>query len=248
MIGRALLESIPLGLPDSLLSVLLKTRYGLEEMSESRVRRLRASLANAVAYEINGFLDANVFHRLCAVLDVGVDVARRAFPNAFGHATLDDHLRNTLLGGDRDSPLWMFINEHRGRHNVAEPENDDEIVDRVLTYRLITAAGRVASPGFACEAKRQQWLLVADEAMKAIAYAIVAGGLELVAVIDGEVLLEVPEEHTESLIQALEDPEGILMAAQWPILRGLSAPASARIIQTWPESPCADRFSEAARI
>ena len=51
-----------------------------------------------------------------------------------------------------------------------------------LRRRARTVAGRVSAPAYYLETRRQCLLLLADEVMKSIAYALVASGLPLAAV------------------------------------------------------------------
>jgi hypothetical protein len=187
-----LLETVPLGLPEEYLRSLLEIEHPWNDMCGVDLHELAAVWLRQVIPEIGEFLDDDVHRRLARILRLtpgeGVDLlAEREFIN-----TTDAALRNDLHRRRKGSPLWQFIGEVRRKQLKPQLPSDGEIVDLVLMRRVRTPAGRVIGPAFCAEVRRQQLELLADEVMKPVAYSLTANAFRVVAVVDGQFVVELP--------------------------------------------------------
>lgn len=206
LLTKAMLETAPLGLHDTLLGVYLEQDYGFDAIRVAEAERLKQVLVEHVIYELQDFLDDGVLYRLASVLGLTVaesveKLAEKEYPE-----TTDPALRRDLLRKRTLRPVWTTIHEARHIRSASDLPTDDSITEKVLQRRAKTPVGRVVGPAFYTEARRQQMRLAADEVMKSVAYTLVDAGLPLAAVLDNEFVLEVMEpEGTDSLVQHVRE-------------------------------------------
>ena len=117
--------------------------------------------------------------------------------------------------------MWQFIRKSR-QAQIATKFSDVEIVAHVLNRRDWTAARRVVGPAFCAGVRRQQLLLVADEVMKSVAYALMTNTPTLGVVFDNQFVLEVPE--NEASLDFLKRVGRLAVDAARDIL-GVGAPS-----------------------
>ena len=109
---HALLETVPLGLPTSLLTRLLQNAYGLKDMTEFEVKRLQSILVEEVAYELKPFLEDATLDVVTARLRLGFKEGLRRLLNIDDPDTTGASLRNALKQGHSRHPINRLINEH----------------------------------------------------------------------------------------------------------------------------------------
>ena len=192
-VTAALLETIPLGLPGELVQVLLQEEHNWRDASGVEIADLVTILVGQVIPELHEFLSGDVQDRLARILGLSPHRAAVLLTEREHSETTAAALRNDLLQRREGSPVWKFIRRVREEQTGAGLPNDDEIVERVLKYPDCTEAGRIISPAFSAGVRHQQLLLLADEVMKAVAFALVADGFPLAAVSDNGFVLEVGE-------------------------------------------------------
>ena len=226
---QVLMETVPLGLPTSLLTVLLEGEYGWEDVNESQVELLKSTLV-AVVYEFEDFLDDHILNRLTRVLGLtSAEAVDRLLLPVYAQIA-DGTLRADLFEKREENPMWRFIRQLRRDRSAVVPR-DDEIVARVLKHFTRTAAGRVIGPAFHSEMRRQQVLLASDEVMKAIAYTLVAKGFALAAVGDNQFVLEIPK--SDATEEFLEQVARLAIEAERKILGRFVAPCRCSVQLSW---------------
>jgi hypothetical protein len=234
-ITHDLLETIPLGLPTSLLSVLMAEEYGWAGTSEVQMEQLRNVLKEHIIYELEDFLDDHILDRLARILGLSTWKSVDQFAEREHVETTDAALRNDLLRKRAGSPLWQFIRRAQTEGSAAKCLVDDEIVGKILGNWAWTPAGRLIGPAFWTDVRRRQIVFIADEVMKSVAYALVAHGFPLVAVTDSEFVLEMAENQaTEAL---LEHVAGMVVDAELELLERFAASCRCARMDRWYPTP-----------
>ena len=201
-VAETLMEVAPIGLDDSLMNVALKEDWGLD-ISGVEIVQYRKIL-KGVVYELEGYLAEETLSRLARVIGLTSAQSVDLFAQRDFIETTNAALRNDLLHEEKRSRVWQFIRRARQASSATDFPTDDEIVDRVPKRYGRTVAGRVVGPAYCADVRCQEVLLLADEVMKSIAYALVAAGYPLAAIHEHQFLLEIPEvDATPDMLQQL---------------------------------------------
>jgi hypothetical protein len=228
-IAQALLELLPLGLPASRIATILQEVHGVGSFLGTDVERLQETVAQNVVYELKDFFHDDSFLRLMKV--TGQTSSESALWSEVDPRHIAPIVAKELQDRSRRGRVWDHIREVRRSRGSEDFPTDDQIVDRVLRYRVSTLAGRSVPPTSATGARRAQYLLAVDEVLKVVAYAVAAEGLQLVAVADDALLIEAPAvEATDAFLRGLE---GSLRQAQVRLLGELAAPCECKTCLIW---------------
>ena len=190
-VAEAVLEAVPLGLPDPLLVVYFQQKFSMDALLGGVVHEL-VGLVGWIAPETEDFGDRHVRGRFASVLGIPTADLLRHLARHGDITTADAALRNLLQDKQRDNLVWELVAQARHDGRLADDLSDDAIIERVMQYRALTACGRILGPAVHAELRRQEVQMTADEVMKSIAYELVANGLRLVALVGNEFVLEVP--------------------------------------------------------
>jgi len=230
-----LLEAFALGLNDVHLRNLLQTRYDID-LPIGDIAALRSHLAaGKILDDFKDFWAEDVLLRLSSVLNVGVmDIANKFSGISYEDKTLDRAIQNALQPGSCSTAIRKHIEKLLLASSSPPEITVNDLGDIVRNRYGVTRAGRPIPPGNASDVKRQQVLLAADEAMKAVAYALGAEGFSLVAVAGDQFVLEVDENRAAE--PGFTDQLEVLVAqSQVPILgSSLAAPCKWAVSDQWP--------------
>jgi hypothetical protein len=230
-LARVLVETIPLGLSPPLLSDLLEDEYGLPDVKGTEFEWLKNILSEKIVYEIENFVNDDVFLRLVLALGLTYHEGVDLLAEKKHLETTDAALRKDLLGKRKGAPVWQRIEKFRREQPTSSILADDEIVEKVLKLRAWTAARRVIGPTFFSEVRRRQLSYVADEVMKSVAYTLVARGLPLVALEGNQAVLEVAEASATPEMRG--EVAGLVVDAVRKILRPFAAGCDCELVALW---------------
>jgi len=199
---HALLASLPLGLPPSLLRTFLNQKYAVE-LPENELQRLVDILTEQIGYELKGYRGLDIDAMVARYSGRSINTVLPALWEHDHPDTMQDALRNDLLerGPRNRQPraVWGLL-QHAGPLPA-------DVADRILRHSAFTLAGRVTPWAYPAEVRRFECLYAADEVMKAVAYALVAADYRLVALAEDTFVLEMPmatvTEETQCQIQEL---------------------------------------------
>ena len=227
---RALLETLPLGLPPGLLRNYLELEYRID-LEQDEIKRLTAVLLglNNVANELAGFLADDTAEVVATRVGITFNEAIKALAPE-GHAeTLDARTRNAILKPREHGQISKVIND-LSRENGIEPGQD--AVSSLLLRHGLTLAGRLTDRSFSAQVRQQEYRLSVDDVIKAVAYELVADGLTLVAVSGSELVLEVPDQLARLDTTAAE-VHFVVRLAQQPYLGALAARCECEPWEEW---------------
>lgn len=207
--SRVLLHAMPRCLTTSQIRRLLREALPNCEFQEADVERFQANICDVVR-ELRDFLEDNTYEVLARKLGVDKIELEKAlwmpdFPGTMGQA-----LRNVLADKRVGEPVWERL------RSLAKDGTGREIVEKgkggIAAYSLlinwpITLSGRVGRPGYCNQPRTTEYLDLADEVMKVVAFKLVSVGYELVAVVDNEFVLEVADdlEDVTGQVESLAD-------------------------------------------
>jgi hypothetical protein len=234
---RALLESLPVGLPVELLRTYLALEHDIE-LDQDELGRLVETLTamNDVAYEIAGFLTDETLELLAYRLDVALETAIALLCPGQHAETVDARVRSALLEWEKPSPVkdtiqkWVEQADARLREQGIEPKSD--LVRRLLLRRGLTLGGRLTDRTFCAQARHDEYKLTVDELLKSIAFALACNGFKIVAVANTELVLEVADE--DAIQEGFSGMVArVIRQAQKPFLGRFAAPCRCRVQDEW---------------
>jgi hypothetical protein len=225
---RSLLETLPLGLPESSLRTLLRHEFGVY-LEEPELKRLRRLLIRRVIPEVEQFLEDRGAFLFGARLGLSSDTVIREFYDIDHPETKGSELRNDMANPRRRQKLMSHL---RSRGIVKDAQgNDLRRNQETLEYRLMTPGGRLTLRASQATAQQLGVLLTADEVMLEVAYELVASGHRLLGLADDEFLVEVPDDRAEV---ALGEVRVRATAATARILgTRLAAPVTVAVADRW---------------
>jgi hypothetical protein len=181
----ALLDTLPLCLEINLLRNYLKNDYNIV-LSIDQLRAVVEILQNEVVTELAAFIDDDTWERISRSSgQPQSEVMRDLWRDNHPETTLAA-IRNELLDQRPGLVRSLLASAATGPADVAVTSQ------RILRQPDRSLGGRVIPPCSPLEVRRLQYLYALDEVRKAVAYALVAAGHELVAIEREQFLLHVP--------------------------------------------------------
>ncbi|MFO0952629.1 MAG: hypothetical protein U0835_16080 [Isosphaeraceae bacterium] len=210
----ALLDTLPLGLPDSLLKVYLELEYGID-LGEAELARLKGIFCKSVAYEIKAFLEDRS-HFLTA-RNLG-RTANEVIESASNPDTAGAQIRNRIKSG-RPDPFGGQSGDQKPSMLIAAD---------LFGYRGKTLSGRPTLSAAQAEVRRAEWLGSADDVVLDVAYNRLRAGYRVLALADDEILLEVTESGSSD-----DCVNRLVPHVRTPILQGLDLRFEVEVADVW---------------
>jgi hypothetical protein len=193
---KALFETLPLGLPWSLMTAVLRNDYGLKDLTEPQVKEL-IGLAGKVVYDLGPFLEDRTVYLAGARTGLSMQQVINEHLNTEHLDTAGAALLGTLRHGERPARLL--------RSGSAAGPASGTPRRALAEYRGLSSGGRPAIRANQSAVRGNEVLMSADDVMVETAYAIVRGGLTLLGVAGEEFILEVPEGRDKESVQKLRE-------------------------------------------
>jgi hypothetical protein len=200
-IAHALLVAAPMGLSQESVKEIARAEFGLTELGLTEAARLHDRLLAEVFVELGDFLRDDT-------LEVMADNLRTTTKDILEILTPFDRqppsrpqLRHWLWGdrelSDTDNArLWGLL-ERCNFNPAIRPFIERRQDNRDLYFTLFgrgvtTLTGRVRGRSLFSEARRAEYLDLADDAVKAALFSVVAGGFKVVAYAENTIVIELP--------------------------------------------------------
>jgi len=228
---NALLETVPLGLPSSLLTVLLHLEYLLEELRELDVQKLQATLISHVACELGPFLDDGTADLVAARQGQTANEVTRRLVNFKHPETYGAGLRNSIQGqGRRRARIELAQDAGAGQATGCRVSPRTTSRRSLFEYRAWTLGGGVTRRSSQATVRQEEVLRAADEVMLGVAYALVEKGFRLLGVAGGDFVVENPAASSQDVASLVGE---IASGAAERVLPGLAVPVTVDVAEEW---------------
>ena len=194
-VARTLLFAVPRGLADPQIRELLRSEVPGCDVGEADACRLWSRLVREYYRELVVFLEDTTVKTLAKRL--GADPMKvEELRLAEAADTWEAALRNVLSGKRTGTDVWRRLQSLAesgpARRVVEKGEGGPEAYALLLDWP-VTFSGRVGRPGYGIQVRSAEYLDVADEVRKTVAYELAAAGFRLLGIAGDEFAVEVPE-------------------------------------------------------
>lgn len=229
-LASALLEMVPLGLPDRFLATVLRHEYRLE-LTEPELLRSRKAMQEIVN-ELYSVTEDGTFDLVTARLGLTArDGVRQfmqpEFPDVAGRTLVNDLQRRR-----RRKPVMRLVEEADSKlRSGTVPTAASRTRTQLYQQRALTLAGRVTCLGATAAVRRQELRMAKEEVMMTAMHELQAAGYGFPGLADDEFVLEI--DAAKALREELRRIALLVREATRQVLGDLAASVVVDAVDLW---------------